>query len=381
MSSILWLCKNYFKVTFKKKYSILVFFLLPVILISLLMSVKGSSSASEVSIGVIDNENSSISQDLISSIGNQGRFNLKHGSRAALEKNLVDGKLDSILIIPQSFSDGVPRSSFKKLQLESLKDSESNAWLNNYVNNYLNSIDDIAAYSKGDDSKFNSLYEGFKKNDVKITSVNIKDEGGNKSISETSVGTLIMFMMLCAASVSEMLLKEKRNRTYFRIRYSGIKIQNYVAANVLSGLIIVSIQTALVLLVTTKLMHIEIFISFWLLLLMLVIFAAAAVGLGLAIVAFSSDSKVVGAIQTLIIVPTCMLGGCFWSIDFMPDSVKKVSNFVPQKWIMEAIEKLQNGASYKDILINIAIIIGFAITFFILAAYRFKKNEDIKTFV
>lgn len=381
MSNVLWLVKNNFKVTFKKKYSIVVFFVLPVILISLLVAIKGSSSTGEVNIGIIDNEKSQISQDMIQSIKGQEKFAIQKGSRDDLEKRMVNGELDSIVIIPKDFSYNVPDSETKGVDLESLRGSESNAWLNNYINNYLNSVNDIVKYSKGDSSKFKTLYNSFRDNSIKITSVNIQDEGHSKSVSQTGIGTLIMFMMLCAASVSEMILKEKRNRTYYRIRSSGMKSQYYIAANVLSGLIIVSIQTALILLVMINFMHMQIFIPFFTLMLLLIIFSASAVGLGLAIVAFSNDSKAVGAIQSIIIAPTCMIGGCFWSLDFMPDSVRKVSNFVPQKWIMDAIQKLQNGSSFKDIIINIAIILGFGITFFILAAYRFKKNQDIKTFV
>jgi len=44
-----------------------------------------------------------------------------------------------------------------------------------------------------------------------------------------------------------------------------------------------------------------------------------------------------------------MLGGCWWPIEYMPELLKKISNFVPPSWAMKAYEKIITGAGLFEI--------------------------------
>ena len=71
------------------------------------------------------------------------------------------------------------------------------------------------------------------------------------------------------------------------------------------------------------------------------------------IVAFARSSYEAGAASTLVITPTCMLGGCFWSAEFMPDIMQKISYIIPQRWALDAVKTLQKGAAFNDIALNL----------------------------
>lgn len=81
-----------------------------------------------------------------------------------------------------------------------------------------------------------------------------------------------------------------------------------------------------------------------------------------------------GYLSNLIIVPMCMLGGCYWPIDFMPDTLQKIANFVPTSWLIKATEKIIYGAKLSEVYIEIFIIILFTITFFLIGI---NKRVDI----
>jgi ABC-2 type transport system permease protein len=86
-------------------------------------------------------------------------------------------------------------------------------------------------------------------------------------------------------------------------------------------------------------------------------------------------------LMNLIITPSCMLAGCFWPIGVMPEYLQKFANFLPQKWALDAMRKLQTEGNLGSITMEITILLAFAAAFFLIAAYRFSKTNDVKSFV
>lgn len=98
-------------------------------------------------------------------------------------------------------------------------------------------------------------------------------------------------------------------------------------------------------------------------------------------VAFAKSRAGAGAISNLIIVPSCLLAGCFFPMEIMPDTVRKISTFLPQHWLLDAVNKLQQGYSLGSLYLNIAILLAFATVFALIAIYRFGRNNDSRQFV
>jgi ABC-2 type transport system permease protein len=113
----------------------------------------------------------------------------------------------------------------------------------------------------------------------------------------------------------------------------------------------------------------------------LLMFALVAVGLGLLITAFSSSSYMAGTLSTLVLTPTCMLGGCYWDYELMPDFMQKIGYFTPQRWVMEAIRKMQDGGTLESITLNLLVLAAFALAFLLIAAFRQSRTENMQKFV
>lgn len=65
----------------------------------------------------------------------------------------------------------------------------------------------------------------------------------------------------------------------------------------------------------------------------------------------------------------------------MPDTMRKISNFMPQHWLLDMINKLQQGDTLGNLSLNMAILIAFAAVFALIAIFRFGRNNDIRQFV
>lgn len=70
----------------------------------------------------------------------------------------------------------------------------------------------------------------------------------------------------------------------------------------------------------------------------------------------------------------------FWPVDYMPKTLQKISDFIPQKWAIDAITKIEE-TSNPNILLDIGILIAFAIAFILIAAYRMKISDKTANFV
>jgi ABC-2 type transport system permease protein len=141
------------------------------------------------------------------------------------------------------------------------------------------------------------------------------------------------------------------------------------------------IQVSLLVFVAFNLLNINIHMSSWILFVILMLFGLTAIGIGMVVISFSKSTAEAGNLSTLIITPTCMLGGCFWPNSIMPDTLTKIANFTPQKWVMDTIISIQSGSTIKEVYINILIIILFALVFFAIAAFKMKSSDKTGSFI
>ncbi|WP_010236664.1 ABC transporter permease [Clostridium arbusti] len=381
MKNLIWLAMNNLKVTFGKKKGIISYFVLPVVFILIPIMIYSNVGNSSVRIGIIDKDKSSLSTDFVKAIEKQDSLRVIDINNENPKGEVAAGKVDCVITIPNGFEGSVYNNSLKQPEILSLKGESSTVWINNYSNIYLRNLIDIWKASKGNKQIFNKIYESSKENSLSFKSVSVKDTTKGKSMTSQSIGFLIMFMMVGASSFAEIILKEKKNRTYFRICSAPVSSKIYIFSNVISNFAIVAIQSLITLLAMTKIFKIQTYVPFWQLYIILLCFGFVAIGLGLLLVAFSKDSTQSNVLMNLIVTPTCMLSGCFFPVDFMPDAARKIADFLPQRWVISAIEKLQTNGNFSSICLNILIILAFAFTFFIVAAYRFSRDENIKNFV
>jgi ABC-2 type transport system permease protein len=331
--------------------------------------------------GVIDHDQSTLAADFVQSISKQEIIKVMALADQEKENMISSGKVDCVLVIPKGFADGIYSSNLKQVEIFSIKGEAATAWIQSYANSYLRNLQDISEASQGNQQTFETIYNNLKQDKLFLQVNKVQDQTKDKGMTTQMIGFLIMFMMLGAGNTAEMILREKRNRTYYRICAAPVSAKTYILGNVLANLILVTLQILLALFLMLKVFRIQTYIPVAELFIILVLFGLVAIGLGVLIVAFSNDSKQAGTLQNLLITPTCMLAGCFWPLEIMPQTLQRLADFLPQKWTIGAIQKLQMGSSFAQIISDLLIILAFALTFFLVAAYRLGRNDNVKTFI
>ena len=381
MHNIFLVAQNMFKIIFKKKSNVIVYILLPIALVMVFMSLQGPSSSSKVSMGVINKDKTEIAADMLKYLEATGKFKIVPLNEENLEDKVASGDVQFALIIPENMKVKILNKSIKNIQIISIKGQDATVWIENYIDMYMKNLMDISKAANGEEEIFNKIYEGYSKQELTLESKFVTDNTKGRSATQNTMGLFIMVMLIGTSTTSSLILKEKKERTYQRICTSPVSSKQYMTGNVIVNLFIVFIQITIVLFLATKILRYNTHIPAMQLLIVLMSFGAVAVSMGLLIVVFSNSTASSSNLSTLIITPTCMLGGCFWPVSVMPQYMQRLSDFIPQSWALGAIRKLQTGAQFKDILSNILILLAFALTFFLISVYKMKKDKNVERFI
>ncbi|RED54963.1 ABC transporter permease [Cohnella lupini] len=382
MQTILWLARKSIINTFLKEKRWIVYFGLPLVGVLLSMVLYSNSSGMALRVGIVNGDgNQAITQDAIRFVEGLNQVEVTLTDDSALRADIAAGKLDSGLVFAEGFADSLRNGQPAALDLVSVKGAQVTAYVKAMLEGYLGNVTAIGKETEGDPAAFDSLYAEYAKQSYKITAETVKDTSKMKDMTYQSIGFLITFMLFSAINMSELILKEKENRTFLRILSSPVSARAYVVSNVLVSFIVLFLQIIVTLFLMRSVFHVDSGIPYGQMIAILLLFSLASIGLSLMIVAIARSSQAAGGLSNLIITPTCLLSGCFFPMDIMPDAVRKISNFFPQHWLLDSINKLQRGDGFGSIGLNLAILFAFAAAFAIIAIYRFSRNNDTRLFV
>lgn len=368
--------------TFRKRSALLIYFGLPIVGILASIILYGQQGQKELRVGVVnEDQGQQIAADTIGFVQRLDHVQIVNVTSSELKEKLAASILDSGLIIDSGYSESVLSGNPGHIAIESVKGAEVTAYMKSMLRGYIDNVAAMAKIAGGDQAKFRQLYDAYQSPDFKLTSQSVNDASTTKEMSYSSIGFLVMFMMNSAVGLSELILKNRENRTYYRILSSPISARTYVLANIMVNLIVMFAQIIVALFFMRVVFQMDPGIPMGEMLFILTLFALVSVSVSLVIVAFSKSSAMAGALQNLIIVPTCLLAGCFFPRSIMPEILRRVSDFMPQSWALQSIGKLQSGEALGNIWFHLTILFAFAVVFFLIATYKFGRNNDTRNFV
>jgi ABC-2 type transport system permease protein len=193
-------------------------------------------------------------------------------------------------------------------------------------------------------------------------------------ISTIMAGMMIFFTFYTGAATSESLLQEEEKGTLARKFVSPTPVRDILAGKFLGVLITLMVQICVLLVVSHLVFHIE-----WgepgKLVLAVVALIVSAAGFGLLLMSLLRDTRQTGIIFGGVMTITGMLGGLFTgSIQNMPGFMEVLKKLTPQGWAQDLWQLLLNGASYREMLFPLVVLLGMAVIFFFIADFRFQRR-------
>jgi ABC-2 type transport system permease protein len=382
MSEMVWLIRKTLMETFRSKKSWFTYLGLPIAGVLLSLTFYSNAGSGTIHVGIINQDgNHVITQDTIRFIERLKPIKVTVIDEQTMREQIVSGELDSGIVFEPGYAASVREGAPAHLNIVSVKGAQVTAYMKSMLHSYIGNIAVLGKAAQADEEKFTKLYTAYHEQSYKLNMVTLQDTSNVTRMTNQSIGFLIMFMMLSAVDMSEIILKEKGNRTFLRLLSSPMSARSYVFSNIIVSMFILLLQIIVTLLVMKTVFGIDAGVSYSQMILPLFVFALGAIALSLMTVAFAKSRAGAGAISNLIIVPTCLLAGCFFPMEIMPDTVRKISTFLPQHWLLDTVNKLQQGYSLGSLFLNIAILLAFATVFALIAIYRFGRNNDSRQFV
>ncbi|GAB1531830.1 MULTISPECIES: ABC transporter permease [Brevibacillus] len=382
MNEMLWLIRKTLMETFRSKKSWFTYLGLPIAGVLLSLTLYSNAGSGTIHVGIINQDGDQvITQDTIRFIERLESVKVTVIDEQTMREQIVSGELDSGIVFESGYAASVRNGAPAHLNIVSVKGEQVTAYVKAMLHSYIGNLAAIGKVAQTDEAKFTKLYTAYHEQSYELHTVTLQDTSNVTRMTNQSIGFLIMFMMLSAVNMSEIILKEKENRTFLRLLSSPMSARSYVFSNIIVNLFILLLQIIVTLLVMKNVFGIDAGVSYGQMILPLFVFALGAIALSLMTVAFAKSRAGAGAISNLIIVPSCLLAGCFFPMEIMPDTVRKISTFLPQHWLLDAVNKLQQGYSLGSLYLNIAILLAFATVFALIAIYRFGRNNDSRQFV
>jgi len=199
---------------------------------------------------------------------------------------------------------------------------------------------------------------------------------GTLQTNPVMVGLILMFVLLLVSQSIGAVMEDREERTMARMFTAPLKSIHISAGYFIGSILIGTTQLIIVLVTSYYIFGLTLGLSFGELLLVLECFLFSAVGLSTAVASMVKDSKKLSNLTNVIVIPTCMIGGCFWPISFMPDFMQKLANFTPQKWAIAALDELGAGAAMNEIMLQLGILLLYAAVLIAFGAVALKPNKS-----
>jgi ABC-2 type transport system permease protein len=94
--------------------------------------------------------------------------------------------------------------------------------------------------------------------------------------------------------------------------------------------------------------------------------------LGFVIASLAPTARVAQVVGMVIFYPMLFLSGAAIPLEIMPDSIKKVANFLPLSYVVELLKGMWFGEHLADHLVSILILTGILIAGIVISALTFR---------
>jgi ABC-2 type transport system permease protein len=365
--NIWFIAVNILKRTLGERKTLLTFIFLPALILSLIILLLGRSQDSAIPVAYVMKDQGEAGNHLVELLKQTGEYSLRaQTDGTTLKEQVISQRARIAFTIPEGFTETLLRGETPKVQAYYLNISEDTVAVQIQLEQSLRmmkqTVSQLRAAGLAEDALpgiLSKLFTEQAKGRVGLSSE--ASDTLNHPFVWLTTGILLLFIMSLANSAVTTLMEDQRFHTIARIYTAPIRAFEITAGNFAGSALICALQIAIVLLITRYAFGFDYGVSFGAHFLILFLFALVSLGIATTIGTIVRNSSNMGIISSLIITPTCMLGGCFWPISFMPETMQKLSAFTPQRWTIDALERLSGGASLLQVGLNLLVLVLMAL--------------------
>ncbi len=362
MKQLITFVKKEFWHVLRDKRTLLVLFGMPVVQV-LLFGFALSTEVKNTKIGVLDQDKSQNSIELISKIKANQYFDVDKNLKSIYEAEdaFKGGKIKMLLVIPAQFAKDI--NSGKKAQLQLITDGTDINMANQIYNFMSNIIMDFYGQEtlqpkSGVQPEIRMLY-------------NPQLKGAPNFVP--GVMALIL-LIICVLMTAIAIVREKEMGTMEVLLVSPMKPYIIILAKAIPYFILSMIILVSILILSVTVLDLPIKGSLLLLFGISIIFIITNLLLGI-VISIVTDSQQTAMLIALVgtMLPTIMLSGFMFPVENMPLPLQMIGNIIPAKWYYEIVKNIMiKGTGLEVIWKHVLVLIGMMLVLFVIAVKKFK---------
>jgi ABC-2 type transport system permease protein len=214
---------------------------------------------------------------------------------------------------------------------------------------------------------------------VKVDMAVVKEKPawyGDNPYNQASPGIIVMFAIFGLTSSGQILVSERKTRTLQRMKTTSLASWQIIAGHLLAMFSIVFIQEFLLILFGQLFLGVDYTRQPLGMLLIAVGLGLWIASMGLLIGVLVKDDSQVVVFSLMAMFLFSALGGVWFALDATSGGFGLISRLTPSAWAMNGFQNfLIRGLGLESAWKPFAILLVYALGFFLLAVWRFRKSE------
>lgn len=338
---------------------------------------------------------SKLSQQLYTLLQNTGSVNLVELAPETAAEAVRSGDVAGVLVIPQGFSQQLVGSSS---QLILIADPASPAGQSLFqivrtpATQVYSSVEiarlSAEAVNKSEDeseltASFDTAVLAWSKTNsasfVKIEKAVAQEVAqwyGDNPYNQASPGIVVMFAIFGLVTSAQVLVQERKSRTLHRMMTTSLGPWQIIAGHLLAMFVVVFIQEALLVIFGQLALGVTYGREPLAVLLIAIALGLWIASFGLLIGVLVKDDSQVVLFSLLSMFIFSALGGVWFPLEASSGAFAAIGNLMPSAWAMAGFQNiLIRGQGLASIWMPVLVLLAYALGFFFLAVWRFKKSE------
>ena len=365
----------------------------------------GNSEDNRLPVWIIDEDGTPVTESVISFLVTSEVIKIEAKSAdmelADLKQAVIDEDVTAVIVFSAGFSDSIQVEGTVNFNVILDENTPGGITVKQAVQTSANRIETAAKvadestelYSEKvgftNESEKRTFYESsFQKalaawDSPPVTSqtfqTNTENETGTSSenaFAQSLPGMMAQFAIAGLIGASEIIVQERKSGALDRLRGTAVPRLAILSGHWLAMFTMIFLQFIVLITFGQIFLRLNFFSSPGATLILSLASCAFVASLGLLIgilAKMPEQTAIFGLIPMFLFAG---LGGAWVPIEMLGETVQKVSKFTPVSWIMSGYKEiLIQGAGLNKILLNILILIGFSLLFFIPAAVIFYRNQ------
>ena len=353
-----------------------------------------SASDSRLPVGYISQDDNWVTDSLHDLLSKSEVIRLDENlfrSPTDLEKLVADGELAAAIIVPDGYGKSVLKDRTARLTV--IADTGTQAWvtieadlltITGRLHDAVRTatiIDEIDSERMPFKYAFKQTLSAWDEPPISIKETKSaameKADSNSSALAHTAPGMMLQFAIAGLLTAAQVIVTERKSRTLQRLLTTATRRVDVVLGHFLA--IFLLIFTQFTILITFGQFALGVDYLRVPAATLLVAFTAAlcisALGLLIGILAKSEEQAITFSLVPMFVFAG--LGGAWVPLEFTGKTFQTIGHVSPVAWGMDGFENIvARGLGFESVLLPAAALIGYAILFFVLAAWRLYVSQE-----